>query len=156
VTRIRHKAQHVNSKHMRCQCIVSERSCGPLPRACCSVQWCTKWAVMTWNVQWWKAVCAVMIYCPIAEIKHMCKCLKKSFNFFGKKVIQKSRARNVQWWFFLKICSAFAIVSLVCISWSTDHSLKNWLRKLKAITQLYVFSGFGFSLRHLIINYTPF
>ena len=28
-------------------------------RACFNMQWCTKCAVMNWNVQWWKAVCAV-------------------------------------------------------------------------------------------------
>jgi len=32
----------------------------PEARACFNVQWCTKCAVMTENVQWWKAVCAVM------------------------------------------------------------------------------------------------
>ena len=32
----------------------------PFSRACFSVQWCTKCAVMNENVQWWKAVCAVM------------------------------------------------------------------------------------------------
>jgi len=31
-------------------------------RACFDVQWCTKCAVMIENVQWWKAVCAVMNY----------------------------------------------------------------------------------------------
>src|SRR6218665_764590 len=28
-TKIRHKTQPVNAKHMQCQCIVSGRSCGP-------------------------------------------------------------------------------------------------------------------------------
>jgi len=29
-TNVRHETQPVNAKHMQCQCIVSERSCGPL------------------------------------------------------------------------------------------------------------------------------
>src|SRR6218665_2188998 len=30
-TKIRHKTQNVNAKHLQCQCIVSGRSCGPSP-----------------------------------------------------------------------------------------------------------------------------
>jgi len=30
-TKIRHKTQNVNDKHLQCQCIVSGRSCGPSP-----------------------------------------------------------------------------------------------------------------------------
>jgi len=37
-------------------------------RACFNMQWCTKCAVMTWNVQWWKAIYVVMIVCPIVEM----------------------------------------------------------------------------------------
>src|SRR6218665_814968 len=30
-TKIRHKTQNVNGKHLQCQCIISGRSCGPSP-----------------------------------------------------------------------------------------------------------------------------
>jgi len=30
-TKIRHNTQNVNAKHLRCQCLVSGRSCGPSP-----------------------------------------------------------------------------------------------------------------------------
>ena len=36
-----------------------------------NVQCCTKCGVMNWNVQWWKAVCAVMIICPVAEMNNL-------------------------------------------------------------------------------------
>src|SRR6218665_480689 len=32
--KIRHTIQNVNAKVLQCQCIVSERSCGPLPYTC--------------------------------------------------------------------------------------------------------------------------
>jgi len=48
------KGRHVTGFEPMCQsCSDGFKS---FVRACFNVQWCTKCAVMTWNVQWWKAI----------------------------------------------------------------------------------------------------
>jgi len=106
----------------------------PSSRACFNVQWCTKCEVMNENVQWWKAVFAVMNCERNREIRGDAveswrkagkvllfihgRWLKKGHqNFWGmklkfspdcgyKKSGRKCFGGNLQWWIFLKTCSA--------------------------------------------------
>ena len=104
----------INSPYCKRRCISIQIQCnlGCSGRACFSVQWCTKCAVMKENVQWWKAAFAVMNREEIKpmciywyeEYQVMCKTYKKR-NYLGKKWSKIS----------VKICSnKFSLKHALC------------------------------------------